>query len=181
MDRILGAPPRPLYGEVGLGPHLRERPLRWGLPPYQVASWCIQPFVYNRNGPKIGKEGSSPFWGKELGPHLTQSRLGWCLPPCQVPSWSIRPFGHNKHGPKIWKLRALFGERERGPHLTQNRLGRGRPPYQWHLDPCRHMVNFGPLTAEICWRVWGTPANFNGFQLTSMGFASWQRYCTAVK
>jgi len=27
---------------------------------------------------------------------------------------------------------------------------------------CHHnMVNFGPLTAEICWRVWGTPANFN--------------------
>jgi len=29
---------------------------------------------------------------------------------------------------------------------------------------CLHnMVNFGPLTAEICWRVWGTPANFNRF------------------
>ena len=29
---------------------------------------------------------------------------------------------------------------------------------------CRHnMVNFGLLTAEICWRVLGTPANFNGF------------------
>jgi len=26
-----------------------------------------------------------------------------------------------------------------------------------------NMVNFGPLTAEICWQVWGTPANFNGF------------------
>ena len=27
---------------------------------------------------------------------------------------------------------------------------------------CPHnMVNFGLLTAEICWRVWGTPANFN--------------------
>jgi len=25
------------------------------------------------------------------------------------------------------------------------------------------MVNFGLLTAEICWRVWGTPAYFNGF------------------
>jgi len=25
------------------------------------------------------------------------------------------------------------------------------------------MVNFGPLTTEICWRVRGTPANFNGF------------------
>jgi len=30
---------------------------------------------------------------------------------------------------------------------------------------CPHnMANLnGPLTAEICWRVWGTPANFNGF------------------
>ena len=26
-----------------------------------------------------------------------------------------------------------------------------------------NMVNFGLLTAEICWQVWGTPANFNGF------------------
>jgi len=26
-----------------------------------------------------------------------------------------------------------------------------------------NMVNFGILTAEICWRVWGTPTNFNGF------------------
>ena len=26
-----------------------------------------------------------------------------------------------------------------------------------------NMVNFGLLTAEISWRVWGTPANFNGF------------------
>jgi len=25
-------------------------------------------------------------------------------------------------------------------------------------------VNIGPLTAEIRWRVWGTPANFNGFR-----------------
>jgi len=30
---------------------------------------------------------------------------------------------------------------------------------------CPHnMVNFGPLAAEICLRVWGTPANFNGFR-----------------
>ena len=40
---------------------------------------------------------------------------------------------------------------------------------------CPHnMVNFGLLTAEFCWRVLGTPANFNGF-------ASWQRYCTALQ
>ena len=27
------------------------------------------------------------------------------------------------------------------------------------------MVNFGPLTAEICCQVWGIPANFNGFRV----------------
>jgi len=27
------------------------------------------------------------------------------------------------------------------------------------------MVNLGLLTAEICWRVWGTPANFNSFHV----------------
>jgi len=31
---------------------------------------------------------------------------------------------------------------------------------------CAHnMANFGPLTAEIYWRVLGTPANFNGFHV----------------
>jgi len=31
---------------------------------------------------------------------------------------------------------------------------------------CPHnMVNFGLLTAEICWRVWGIPANLNGFRV----------------
>jgi len=27
------------------------------------------------------------------------------------------------------------------------------------------MVDFGLLPAKICWRVWGTPANFNGFRV----------------
>jgi len=31
---------------------------------------------------------------------------------------------------------------------------------------CPHnMVNCGPLTADIGWWVWGTPANFNGFRV----------------
>jgi len=31
---------------------------------------------------------------------------------------------------------------------------------------CPHnMANFGLLTAEICWQVWGTPSNFNGFRV----------------
>jgi len=35
------------------------------------------------------------------------------------------------------------------------------------------MANFGQLTAEIIWRVWDTLH-------ISTGFASWQRYCTAL-
>jgi len=31
-----------------------------------------------------------------------------------------------------------------------------------------NMVNFGPLTAEICWRVWDTTANFNRFQVLAL-------------
>jgi len=27
-----------------------------------------------------------------------------------------------------------------------------------------NMVNFGLITAENCWWVWGTPSNFNGFR-----------------
>jgi len=39
---------------------------------------------------------------------------------------------------------------------------------------CPHnMANFGPLTAEIVSFVWAP-------QLISTGFASWQRYCTAL-
>jgi len=30
---------------------------------------------------------------------------------------------------------------------------------------CPHMVNFGPLAAEIGLPVWGTPANFSGFRV----------------
>jgi len=32
----------------------------------------------------------------------------------------------------------------------------------------RNMVNFGPLSAEIRWRVWGTPTNFNGFRVLAV-------------
>ena len=31
-----------------------------------------------------------------------------------------------------------------------------------------NMVKFGLLAAEICWRVWGTPANFNGFHVLAV-------------
>jgi len=36
---------------------------------------------------------------------------------------------------------------------------------QYLLHMSHNMLNFGPLTAEICWQVWGTPANFNEFRV----------------
>ena len=37
---------------------------------------------------------------------------------------------------------------------------------QQYLLTCPHsMVNFGLLTAEIDWRVWGTPSYFNGYRV----------------
>jgi len=37
------------------------------------------------------------------------------------------------------------------------------------FSTCLHnMVNFGPLAAEIDWRVWGTPSNFNGFRVLAL-------------
>jgi len=42
------------------------------------------------------------------------------------------------------------------------------------MPTCLHnMVNFGLLAAEIVSLVWAP-------QLISTGFASWQRYCTAL-
>ena len=83
MDRKLGEGCAPFWGRE-LGPHLTQCRLGQGLPPYQMASWSIQPFGLNRHGPKI--EGA--------GPHLTQCGLGRGLPPCQVSFWSIQQFGH---------------------------------------------------------------------------------------
>jgi len=37
-----------------------------------------------------------------------------------------------------------------------------------------NMVNFGPLAAEIGWRVWGTPANFSGFHVLAL-LLQWHR------
>ena len=54
---------------------------------------------------------------------------------------------------------------------TKARVGNRKNVLNTNISStCPHnMVNFGPLEAEICWRVWGTPANFSGFRiLTSL-------------
>ena len=50
----------------------------------------------------------------------------------------------------------------------------GKKIFSSDISPtCPHnTVNFGPLAAEIRWRVWGTPANFNGFSVIARHFSS---------
>ena len=71
----------------------------------------------------------------------------------------------SKKSPKIRRLRTIAqlcrvisSQSRHVLTIVKNLLNRNVSP------TCPHsMVNFGPLAAEICWRVWGTPANFNGF------------------
>jgi len=63
------------------GPRLAQCRLGRCLPPYQVASWSIQPFRHNRHEPKLG--GLCSFWGG-----------GRVLRPCQVSSF-IQSFADN--------------------------------------------------------------------------------------
>jgi len=73
---------------LGLGSHLTQSPLGWGLPPYQVTKCQWHPDACSRLtttevGWKLGR-GLCPLFGRvERGPHLTKS-LG--LRPSSIPS-----------------------------------------------------------------------------------------------
>ena len=73
----------------GLGPHLTQSRLGWGLAPYPVASWSMQPSGRNRYRPKIGW-GLCPFGGGGAG---SQSNTMWPgpRPTCKPSFILIRP------------------------------------------------------------------------------------------
>jgi len=52
---------------------------------------------------------------------------------------------------------------------TKHLLTIGKSLFNSHFSPtcCHNTVNCGPLAAEICWRVWGTPSHFYGFRVTA--------------
>jgi len=83
-----------------------------------------------------------------------------------------------KKSPKIRLLgtiaqlcRAISSELRHISTIWKNLLNSNTSPTYPH-----NMVNFGPLASEIGSLVW----NFGVPQLISTGFASWQRYCTAL-
>jgi len=67
-----------------LGPHQTQCRLGRGRPPYQVASWSIQPLGHNRHGPKIGD--CNPFeWP---GPRPTSIPTGIVIHPTVSPQYT---------------------------------------------------------------------------------------------
>jgi len=67
----------------------------------------------------------------------------------------------NRHLGTIAQLRRAISSQVRHVSTIGKKLVK-----QECLPTCPHnMVNFGLLAAEICWRVWGTSANFNGFRV----------------
>jgi len=74
---------------------------------------------------------------------------------------------HSKKLPKSRHLgtitqicRAIYSQLRHLSTTEKNLLSSNISPSCLH-----NVVNFGSLAAEICWRVWGTPANFNGFRV----------------
>jgi len=83
----------------------------------------------------------------------------WCGPSanleCRSEMWCTRLAGNvgRKKSSKIRHLRTI------------KQLCRAIS-LQWkHVLTIGKKVNFGPITAEICWQVWGIPANLNGFRV----------------
>jgi len=90
-----------LFRDGELGAHLTQCRLGRGQPPCQVASWSIQLFGHNRDGPKIGG-GCVPLRRGAGSPSNTMWP-GRGLPPRQVSSWSIQPFCHNTPTLQTWQ------------------------------------------------------------------------------
>ena len=86
------------FGGGEVGSHLTQCGLGPGLPPYQVATWSIKSFGYNRHGLKVGRE-LCPFNAKSPGPSPTSIPSGILIQPAICPqqiraeNWGLCPFG----------------------------------------------------------------------------------------
>ena len=120
----------PFRGE--LGPRLIQCGLGRGLLPYQVASSSIQPFGYNRHGPKIGRGEYALFPGGSW--IAIEHKVAWAEAYLHIElhlTPSSRLHGHNGHWPKNGMGScAPLGEGELGLHLSQCGQDRGLPACQ---------------------------------------------------
>ena len=136
-----------------LDPHLTQCWLGRGLPPYHVASWCIQPFSHNRHGPKSGGGCCAP-----LGRAGSPSNTMWPgLRPTSMPSGILI---HSAVWPQQTWTKKCGGccallEGAGSPCNTMS-PGPSLPPYQaasWSMQPFGHNRH-GPKIGGLC-PFWG--------------------------
>jgi len=97
----------------------------------------------------------------------------WCGPSpnfaCRSETCCTRLTGNAgcKKSPNIRHLRTIAQLCRAISSQLRHSLTIGKNLLNSNISPTRphNMVNFGPLTAKICWRVMGSPANFNGFRV----------------
>jgi len=82
--------------------------------------------------------------------------------------WKCRTQNITKNSPSRHHSTTLLGYIFATKALIDNRKKNSLNSDVFPTCP-RNMVNFSPLAAGICWRVWGTPSHFT----------SWQHYCMA--
>jgi len=85
MGRKLGGRLCPFFQQGELGLHLAQCGLGRGLPPYHMASRCMQPFGHNRYGPKAG--GCAPL--AEGGARSPSNTIWPGLRPIHMPSFIL--------------------------------------------------------------------------------------------
>jgi len=120
-------------------------------PPYVSIFLLLLSFF---SSPNLSGRRSVPYFHTWCGPSVNLE--------CRSEMFCTRLAGNTgrKKSP-FWHHRTtlsgyIFGIKTIGKNLLNSNTSSTCPD---------NMVNFGLLTAEICWRVWGTPANFNGFRV----------------
>jgi len=70
-----------------------------------------------------------------------------------------KDYAKNRHLCSIVQLCWAISSEQR--HVST--IGKKLVKWQYLFHMSLQFGELHPLTSEICWRVWGTPANFNGF------------------
>jgi len=109
-----------------------------------IGDWMSTIYFHTRFGLSANLECMSEMWSTRLAENTGQNNRHFCTIAqfCQPVSSQLR-------------------------HVST--IGKKLVKHRYTSSTCPHnMVNFGLLKAEICWRVWGTPAYCNGFRVLAV-------------
>jgi len=129
----------------GVGSHRTQCYLGRGLPPYQVVSWCIQPFGHNTHGPKSGR-GAVPLSGGSWVSVLDNVASAEAYLRRTKSHLDPSSHGHNRHKPNSGGglLCPLFGVGLLpcgGAGSPSETMWRGpRRHTKWYVDPSNSLA-----------------------------------------